>query len=218
LVQANAFHNDLEQLDAVTFFNQLTTRARREPRIGICDAIFVTPVHLGTGESRGELKAREYLKEFGLILSPEFTPPKDKKSADARSESLLSQLPESLSSQPLKSLSLQQKKLLRDPLSVSCTESQSAPALTIPENHFLFDPDHILLSGFVTEYKKLNSDEAKAVNQERTYLVALVMFLAMLGIQGFPVFGLITSGQTGGVMMAWMADKDEVCLLVTPCL
>jgi hypothetical protein len=109
--QADAFSNDLVQLNAIEFFDQLTTRARREPRTGICDAIFVTPVHLGSGKSRGELKAREYLQMFSLIQSPAFTPlvdkksvirspvftpPADKKSGDARSKSLLSLPLESL--------------------------------------------------------------------------------------------------------------------------
>jgi hypothetical protein len=200
--QAYALHNDLEQLNAVTFFDQFITRACREPRIGLCDAIFVTPVPLGTGKSQGELKAREYLKEFGLIQSPEFTPPAEK-GANARSESS--------SSPPLGSLSLQQNKLLRNPLCVSCTRSRSAPALSIPENHFLFDSDYILLGGFVAEYKKLNCNEAKALNRECMYLVALVMFLDVLGIRGFPVFGLIISGQTGGILMVWV---EEVCMVV----
>jgi hypothetical protein len=204
--QAYTFRNDLEQLDAVTFFNQLITRARREPRTGTCDAIFVTPVRLGTGKSRGELKAREYLQEFGLIQSPAFTPPADKKSAGARFESLLSL--------PLESFSPQQKKLLRNPLCVSCTESQSASPMSIPGNHSLVDLDHILLASFVAEYKKCHYNEDKALNQERTYMVALVSFLDVLGIRGFPVFGLMTSNQTGGVLMAWMSEVEEVRVLV----
>jgi hypothetical protein len=221
LNQASTFHNDLVQLDAVTFFDQLTTRARREPRTGICDAIFVTPVRLGTGKSRGELKARGYLQEFGLIQSPAFTPPvdkksviqspaftppADKKSGDARSKSLLSL--------PLESLTPKQKKLLKNPLYVSCTESQSASTLSIPGNHSLFDSDHILLAGFVAEYKKHHYGEDKALNQEHTYMVALVMFLDVLGIRGFPVFGLITSSQTRGVLMAWMSEAEKVRVLV----
>jgi hypothetical protein len=85
--------------------------------------------------------------------------------------------------------------------------------VSIPGNHSLFDLDHILLAGFVAEYKKHHDNEDKALNQERTYMVALVTFLDVLGIRGFPVFGLITSNQTG-VLMAWMSEVEKVRVLV----
>jgi hypothetical protein len=66
----------------------------------------------------------------------------------------------------------------------------------------------------VAEYKKHHYNEDKALNQECTYMVVLVMFLDVLGIQGFPVFGLITSSQTGGVLMVWMSEVEKVCVLV----
>jgi hypothetical protein len=175
--------------------------------MGICDTIFVTPVYLGTGQSLGELAAKKHLETFGLIKSPKFTPSVSKRSDDAP---LLT--PSSSSPSLPKSLSLAEKKLLRNPL--SCAKSQSL--LLIPKDLSIFDSNNILLTGFAVEYKKWNDDEAKALNQECMYLVALVTFLATVGIQGFEVFGLMTSGQTGGIMMAWMSDVEEVCGLVTP--
>jgi hypothetical protein len=184
--------------------------------MGICDTIFVTPVCLGTGQSLGELAAKKHLETFGLIKSPKFTPSVSKRSDDAQSESLLSPAssspshPKSLADP--KSLSLAEKKLLRNPLSYA--KSQSTP-LQIPKDLSIFDSNNVLLAGFAVEYKKWNDDEAKALNQERMYLVALVTFLATVGIRGFPVFGLMTSGHTGGIMMAWMSDIEKVCGLVT---
>jgi hypothetical protein len=42
------------------------------------------------------------------------------------------------------------------------------------------------------------------------YLVSTIKFLAVLGIKGFAVFGLMTSGQTGGILMAWQSETNDV--------
>lgn len=99
--------------------------------------------------------------------------------------------------------------ILKNPLRVSSTESISAPTLSIPENS-PFDSNVILLSGFVAEYKKTSETEDAALNQERMYLVSTIKFLAVLGIKGFAVFGLMTSGQTGGILMAWQSETNDV--------
>ena len=109
-------------------------------------------------------------------------------------------------------LTTQQKKLLANPLRVSCNESKIASTLQL-----LNGPDcsigsnSLLLPGFVAEYKKWDNDEAKALNQERTYLISAV---TILGIKGFPLFGLITSGHIGGAVMAWYSKLEEVSALL----
>jgi hypothetical protein len=208
MAQAAAFGDDLASFDPLNFLDMVKRRAAPEPRTGKCDAVLVTPVSMGTGQSPGEPQTEEYLKAFSLMKAGEFTHPKDvaaKKSDVAPSDSS-----SHLSVPSPKPLSREQKKLLRNPLYVSCTESTVASPVPIPEDLPLFDSSEMILSGFVVEYKKRSDDEAKALNQERMYLVALVTHLATLGIKGFAVFGLITSGQTGGIMMAWQSEVEDV--------
>ena len=220
LVQANAFRADLESFDAAHFLRHVRERAIPEPRTGLCDAILITPVSLGTGQSLGELKSKEYLETFGLIKTVQFTPPAHTSAADNRSHHISSSGSPSLlspttasSSTPShlsKKLSPEQKKYLRNALGVSCTESVSSSTPLIPDGHSPFGSNDMWLSGFVAEYKKWAQNDAKALNQERMYLVALVTHLATLGIKEFAVFGLITSGQTGGILMAWQSERDDV--------
>jgi len=218
LNQTTSFAGDLETLQPASFFSLLKERVALEPRTGKCDAIFMTSVSLG--DSPGELK--EYLMESGLVKQPNFTPPKSQsvenvQITDAEVFSSSSHLsPTTASGQGHPDLptvlSSQQKKILKNPLRFSCTESNSASALPTPTPECCapFDPNAVSLSGFVAEYKKWNDDETKALHQERTYLVSLVTYLAALGIKGFGVFGLITSGQVGGILMAWQSKIDDV--------
>ena len=107
------------------------------------------------------------------------------------------------------------KKILQNPLGVSCSESNTNSSLPAPTDLVSFDGNTLFLSCFVVEYKKWTDDATKALNQERTYLVSVVTHLATLGIKGFPVFGLVTSGQVGGVLMAWKSEVNDVRVLTT---
>ena len=224
-IQAYNFFSDLRSLtsQAANFLDKVKERAAREPRSGKCDSIFVTPVSLG--DIPGMVDVGEYLNTFGLVQQPKFTPPKLQFVKDmaksnvtpSASSSHLSPKDASASASPhlQTTLSPEMKKLLRNPLGVSCTESNSVPAFQTSERFVLFDHSTLLLlSGFVVEYKKWNDNAAKALNQERTYLVSAVSHLATLGIKGFAVFGLITAGQVGGIAMAWQSKVDDVCPLV----
>ena len=196
-------------------------RAPLEPRDGLCDAIFVTPVFLGN--SLGELKAKGYAKGFGLVVETKFTPPKSQSAEDTQKSNVTSSShlsPTTASSSTTSGsphiLSEGMKNILKNPLGVSCTESNTTSALKIqtPADLVSHDGNTLLLSGFVVEYKKWKDDATKALNQERTYLVSAVTHLATLGIKGFPVFGLVTSGQVGGILMAWWSEVHDVCVLV----
>jgi hypothetical protein len=56
----------------------------------------------------------------------------------------------------------------------------------------------------------MNETKTKALNQGRMYSVSAVTFLASLGITGYPVYCLITSGKMGGVLVTWHATKGKV--------
>lgn len=82
--------------------------------------------------------------------------------------------------------------------------SRNVPAVKVPR------ADALLLPVLLCEYKKVNDSEMKAVNQARSYLVSGVTFLKAQGVTECPVFGLVTNGPKGGVLMAWASTKDEV--------
>jgi hypothetical protein len=212
--EANAFLNALKSFKPDNFLHTVAHRAVREPHTGICDALLVTPVSLGTRQGPEQEQAKEYLKRFGLVkfLEPTKQSPAPKEKVDAVPSGSHSLSPPSLatSSPGPMSLSPGDKKLLQNPLQISSTKSSATSVLPTPEGLSLLDPNDLLLSAFVVEYKKQNDNVAKALNQERMYLVSLVTFLAALGIKGFAVFGLITSGQTGGIMMAWQSETEDV--------
>ncbi|GBE90005.1 hypothetical protein SCP_1800270 [Sparassis crispa] len=65
--------------------------------------------------------------------------------------------------------------------------------------------DQLLLPVLVAEYKRWDEDQAKSLNQGRFYCVASVTFLAALGIEGYPVFALVTNGKVGAVLLSWQS-------------
>ena len=213
-VQAFAFRSELESFKSEYFLDTVKQHVAVEPSTGICNAILVTPVYFG-GQNPGILEAKDYLKEFSLVRLPWYKPPKrtDKQNQDFAPSGPSSHLSPATASSSTSSrpgpLSVEQRMILKNPLRVSSTESISPPTLSIPAGS-PFDSNVILLSGFVAEYKKMSETEDAALNQERMYLVSTVKFLTVLGIKGFGVFGLMTSGQTGGILMAWQSETNDV--------
>ena len=67
----------------------------------------------------------------------------------------------------------------------------------------------ILLPQLLVEHKTANKTERRVLNQSRMYCVSAVAFLAAIGITDYPVFGLVTRGTIGAVIMAWR-DKQGV--------
>lgn len=60
------------------------------------------------------------------------------------------------------------------------------------------------------EYKKASHDEVQAASQCRSYLVAALKFLDLLGIREYPIFGLATNGSIGVILMGWMTQTSKV--------
>ena len=71
-------------------------------------------------------------------------------------------------------------------------------------------PHDIVLPRFFAEHKKPVEPRGKPLNQLRMYLAAAVKFLAALEIYEFPVYGLVTEGKIGRVIMAWMSKDTKV--------
>ncbi|KIM44004.1 hypothetical protein M413DRAFT_373035 [Hebeloma cylindrosporum] len=60
---------------------------------------------------------------------------------------------------------------------------------------------------FCVENKKDDKTVLQAFNQCRIYCISCVKFLAALGIVGFPVYGLVTTGLQGTIMVAWNSQE-----------
>lgn len=106
-------------------------------------------------------------------------------------------------------LTSEQTRLLDNLLGVFRSESSSAPALEMP-NLPVIDSEALLLPELLVEHKKRKGNETKALNQDRMYLVSAVKFFAAIGIKGHPIFGLVTSGKLGGVIMAWHSSTQNI--------
>ncbi|KAJ6467568.1 hypothetical protein C8R47DRAFT_990401 [Mycena vitilis] len=77
-----------------------------------------------------------------------------------------------------------------------------------------FKGKNMLFPHAVAEYKKRTENEGKALNQGRMYLVSLVSFFSALGIEGYPFFGVVTSGKQGAVLMAWKSIVTDRTYLI----
>jgi hypothetical protein len=60
---------------------------------------------------------------------------------------------------------------------------------------------------FFVENKKDGKTVLQAFNQCRIYCISGVKFLAALGVIGVPVYGLVTTGMQGTIMVAWKSRE-----------
>lgn len=205
LNRAVSFHEDIQQAlkKPIRMAKAIRKRAAVEPPTGICDAILFTaiPNALATGD------AATYFKKFGFVRDSEI-----------QESGPLEPPPALLRAPPKKELPQHklEQKVLDNTLDVSRTESITSLSLdqAAELNIQVPDADALLLPELIVEYKKRDETATKALNQSRMYLVSGVQFLAALGIKDHPVFGLVTSGPKGGIIMAWHSSAEEVCTSV----
>jgi hypothetical protein len=212
-VRAVAFRSQIKSLseDPAGMAKIVKKRASAEPDTGKCDAILVTP---------GSVGATEIPVAFNLVKRSQSTDKKtssddkDKQSEDkgpSGTGSFLSPPPTTIPPLSHSSpLTLEQISLLDNPLGVVRSESSSACALEMPDLPVI-DSEALLLPELLVEHKKRTDRQTKALNQDRVYLVSAVKFLAATGIKGHPIFGLVTSGTIGSVIMAWHSSTQNVC-------
>jgi hypothetical protein len=193
-------------------------RATREPHTGKCDAILVTSTPAFWIRD-GNPDAAKFLDNFSFVLGTKSTTSKSQTKPETQStvpptpDSLMIPTIAATIRRPSPSPSGQGKTVdPLDPFYVCCTESRPAPALTNPDNSnaSVINWTDLLLPAFVVENKKMDETKTKALNQGRMYSVSAVTFLASLGITGYPVYCLVTSGKMGGVLVTWHATKGKV--------
>jgi hypothetical protein len=209
-------------------------RARGEPLRGKCDAIFVVPINdascLPENDKGGALvkdlralqlvqvaessqKSPEEEKVEAAVANPavmsnHLSPPSS--STASRQSARLAQIASSVPQSSLPHLTKDDKEYLSNPLLSSCTETLHISSNLTVASGICTEPAGLMLPTMVVEYKKMEATPMKALNQGRTYCVSAVTFLAALGIKAYPVFGLVTSGKDGSVILAWHSDKTEV--------
>lgn len=98
---------------------------------------------------------------------------------------------------------------LDDPAVFTAQSRFRQPSTTLQDFHpnlgHLFDIEKdFAFPVLVVEYKKQSQSNAQAFNQCRSYIVAALKFLDLIGITECPVFGLATSGWEGWILMGWM--------------
>ncbi|KAL6308097.1 hypothetical protein BKA93DRAFT_599225 [Sparassis latifolia] len=202
----------------------LRNHAASEPLRGICDAIVVSHI-VDTLDGKNSPATQKFLKKQALVQHTLTTQPKDK---DRSSDELASQPPSQPSTgtpvvRAKKTTSRSRvgaadnvdwQKRVGDPFVNSCsplvlqdpTDSDDRPRDLDPE---AITKDQLLLPVLVVEYKRWNEDPAKSLNQGRFYCVASVTFLAVLGIEGHPVFALVTDGVVGAVLLSWQSPQTK---------
>ncbi|OBZ67504.1 hypothetical protein A0H81_12700 [Grifola frondosa] len=67
---------------------------------------------------------------------------------------------------------------------------------------------------FIKEYKKQNDTATKALNQARCYGVSAADFNHRIGLEGYPVFCLATSGTAGCVLLTWYSTCSDKTFII----
>ena len=75
----------------------------------------------------------------------------------------------------------------------------------VPETNF----PKLYVPFIFAEYKRNTYSLEQAYHQIQMYCIFGVEFLASIGLTDFPVWGLVTSGTRGSIIMAWKSSKKE---------
>lgn len=213
----------------------LQARAAQEPKEAVCDAMFFVPIREALNSSNGFVSCTNEqeamianLKASNATTAPQqVTPPiaeahnplrvKLSSTTKAVGNSAASMgTPESSASKHTLNSQLafpvavasNQTKCSRWTSLANPTHTSSSTSMLpeeSPEELCKADRPPLLLPDLIVEYKKPAHTEMKAVNQCRSYLASSVTYLASVGITEHRVFGLVTDGCKGGVMMAWLS-------------
>ncbi|KAL4066229.1 hypothetical protein V8B97DRAFT_1981308, partial [Scleroderma yunnanense] len=179
------------RLDADTQ-KMITQHSRLNPETARCDAILVVQCRIDTMQWLQEVLSK-CRQKFDLIVHP---------AAEGKAHSN-----HRVSATKVQSTSGEERHLLHDPFHFTPQKAiQGDPSIRF---------DSLSLPILIAEYKKKDdSGIFKAMNQCRIYLVSALRFLEALGITGQPVFGLVTKGAEGSILMAWLSGKTEKIYII----
>ncbi|KAL4061972.1 hypothetical protein J3A83DRAFT_4147109 [Scleroderma citrinum] len=170
----------------------VASHSRLDPETARCDAILVVQCRIDTMQWLQEVLSK-CRQKFDLIVHP---------AAEGKAHSN-----HRVSATKVQSTSGEERHLLHDPFHFTPQKAiQGDPSIRF---------DSLSLPILIAEYKKKDdSGIFKAMNQCRIYLVSALRFLEALGITGQPVFGLVTKGAEGSILMAWLSGKTEKIYII----
>ncbi|CAL1710439.1 unnamed protein product [Somion occarium] len=202
----------LAQNDTGGFKDRVLKHAKEEPWRGKCDAMLAEPYSFELPElSEGNRKHYELaLRRFQIVHRFNNTEGSNSaKSSNASTKDI------SLDRQSIeKGTWSELAKAFKNPIQLSL-QANRRPALPEVEiNHKPLPPrPWVMVPRLLVEYKKTESED-KALQQILMYCVSEAQKLAAMGIYGYPVFGLLTNGTTGGVIMAWTSKLTKATYVV----
>ncbi|OBZ71171.1 hypothetical protein A0H81_08664 [Grifola frondosa] len=226
------FRTQIRMMNSGVVDEYVQERSTPEPRTGKCDAILVATIkspHSSHPHSKQAEQERQVLNNHGLVvIAPPDATGKSKRAPKVVQKATPAEQPDFTllplselnphdgiwKSGPVKGMRTTpaQRKLLDDPLHGGTTvERNVVPMATEPSSIGTCD---LALPICVVEYKKPTDDTTKALNQARSYVVSCVEFLSRLGIEGHPVFCVVTAGQIGGILLAWRSVCSEKIFII----
>ncbi|KAK7054038.1 hypothetical protein R3P38DRAFT_2854128 [Favolaschia claudopus] len=203
----------------------LHQRSRREPKTGRCDALCFIAVPPGSLNA-SQIDALNFItrSKDDMKEATRSSKKSDKKAAkksattgrrQASSVPKVDAPKSQASSEDIKLTDQTRRDYLQNPHTVSRDLNlMFADAASMPELDFaniaLSDfEEMILFPYFIVEYKKKHDTEAKALNQGRLYLIALISYYAALDILDRPFYVLVTNGPKGALLMGWKSMGSE---------
>ncbi|KAL4063391.1 hypothetical protein V8B97DRAFT_1992062 [Scleroderma yunnanense] len=179
------------RLDADTQ-KMVAQHSRLDPETARCDAILVVQCRIDTMQWLQEVLSK-CRQKFDLIVHP---------AAESKAHSN-----DRVGATKAQPTSDEERHLIHDPFHFTPQKAiQGDPSIRF---------DSLSLPILIAEYKKKDdSGIFKAMNQCRIYLVSAVRFLEALGITDQPVFGLVTKGAEGSILMAWLSGKTEKIYII----
>ncbi|KAI0343410.1 hypothetical protein BDW22DRAFT_1355841 [Trametopsis cervina] len=173
------------------FYRTVRKQAKQEPRKGKCDAIFFLPIE-GTGS--------DLFKFVKCSKQPQ---------RRQHSDDITNKVETSAKDKPRDLRSRLNSSLYMNPLDGAREDIPATSPRRVPPAQRLSTT--LLLPCLVVEHKKSSHKSImEALNKVRMHCVSGVHFLAAIGIREWPVYGLVTNGSEGAVIMASMSQYGAV--------
>ncbi|KAK7062182.1 hypothetical protein R3P38DRAFT_3251527 [Favolaschia claudopus] len=201
--------------------DMLRERSRREPRTGTCDALCFFAVSSGSLQE-DKIKALEFITlskaEIKAGKEAASTSEEASQTTDHNLQSRMEGGQGGISQGPELNTKLtdQDRKYYQQNPHTSCrglnqllADATGIPKLKFPETDLSSFEGKLLFPYFIVEHKKKHDTEAKALNQVRLSLMAVISYYAALNILGRPFYALVTNGPKGAILMGWKSEKSE---------
>lgn len=98
-----------------------------------------------------------------------------------------------------------------------CSHSTTTNTVPLPKSEpETAAPLKMFVPFIFAEHKRYADEAFKAINQMKLYCITGLEFLASIGITDFPVWGIVTAGSKGVILMAWKSSKVKAVEATSP--